>query len=57
MRMNSNPLFKPQQAVPGYETPRVLLLLSCDGTGICEESRYNSVDDTEYFGDGGEDNL
>lgn len=52
--MNSNPLFKPQQAVPGYETPRVLLLLSCDGTGICEESRYNSVDDTEYFKDDGE---
>ena len=40
-----------------YESPLMVVLLADKCVGICEESRYNSVDDTEYFGDGGEDNL
>ncbi|MBQ7517059.1 MAG: hypothetical protein IJU13_01355 [Bacteroidales bacterium] len=40
-----------------YAHPEIEILLLGDGTGICEESRFNSVDDSEYFGDDGELNL
>jgi len=40
------------QGCPVYSAPEVQVILTCDGAGICEESRFNSTDDTEYFKDG-----
>lgn len=40
-----------------YVSPEIIVLWADKNASICQESRYNSVDDTEYFGDGGEDNL
>ncbi len=40
-----------------YCPPRTEVLLTDENCCVCEESRYNSNDNTEYFGDGGEEDL